>query len=154
AVQPPHAAIHLETEVRHSLAGRLAEQVDQLAVNVVRQLRERAGMPVRSDPLDVERRELPLNLATDRKVERRGLLGSASAEDRPRLARVMVAVVAEEHDAPAQFRLEAPRRLDLRDQEAPREEATGLLAKGDDRLRAHALPATSATAREPRTAWS
>src|SRR5262245_27224960 len=154
AVEPPHPAIHLETEVRHRLHRRLPEQVDQLAVHVVGQLQKGARMPVRGNSLGVERRELPLNLAADREVERRRPTASAEPEDRARLARVMVAVVAEEHDAPAQFRLEAPRRLDLRDQEAPREEATGLLAERDDRPRAHALPATSATARGPRAAWS
>src|SRR5262249_46189306 len=154
AVQPSHPAVHLEAEVRYRLGRRLPKQVDQVAIHVVGKLRERARVPLGGDPLQVKRRELSLNLAADREIERRRLLGSTSTEDRPRLARVMVAVVAEEHDAPAQFRLEAPCRLDLRDQEAPRKEATGLLAKSDDRLRAHALPATSATASGLRTAWS
>jgi hypothetical protein len=48
------------------------------------------------------------------------------------LARVVVAVVAEEDDLPAELRLEAPGGEDLGGEEAPREEPAGLLAEADE----------------------
>ena len=66
----------------------------------------------------------------------------------------MVAVVAEEDDAPAHLCLEPPRRPDLGHEEAPREEAARLLAEGDDGLRAHAARVTSRGVGGPSTASS
>ena len=73
---------------------------------------------------------------------------------RPRLARVVVAVVAEEDDLAADLRLQPPRGLDLGDEEAPREEAARLLAEADDGLVAHAARVTSRGVRGPSTACS
>src|SRR5438132_13013886 len=56
------------------------------------------------------------------------------AQDRACLARVVVAVVAEIHDAPADLRLQASRGADLGHEEPPREEPAGLLAERDDWL--------------------
>ena len=112
-------------------------------LHVVRELEQRPGLPVRGDALRVERRELPLELAGDREVQLRRLAGLAMAQDRPRLARIVVAVVAEEDDSPADLRLQPPGGLDLGDEEPPREKAAGLLAESDDRLRAHAARPTS-----------
>src|SRR5437867_10638930 len=55
------------------------------------------------------------------------------AQDRACLAWIVVAVVAEVHDAPADLRLQASRGPDLGHEEAPREESAGLLAERDDR---------------------
>src|SRR5438132_14279340 len=56
------------------------------------------------------------------------------AQDRACLARVVVAVVAEIDDAPANLRLQASRGADLGHEEPPREEPAGLLAERDDWL--------------------
>src|SRR5262249_7893397 len=96
-------------------------------------LPERFRVPIGGDALGVERRELALELAGDDEVEVRRLAGGAMAQDRARLARVVVAVVAEIHDAAADLGLQRPRGPDLGHEEAPREEAAGLLAERDDR---------------------
>src|SRR5437870_9260629 len=62
------------------------------------------------------------------------------AQGRACLARIVVAIMAEVYDPPAKLRLQASRGPDLGHEEPPREEAAGLLAERDDRLRAH--PAT------------
>src|SRR5947208_16959011 len=56
------------------------------------------------------------------------------AQGRACLARIVVAVVAEVYDPPADLRLQASRGPDLGHEEPPREEAAGLLAERDDRL--------------------
>src|SRR5262245_2234215 len=73
------------------------------------------------------------------------------AQDGPRLARIVIAVVAEEHDASAELFLEPPRREDLGGEEPPREEAARLLAERDDDV-AHAARPTWLGVRGPRTA--
>src|SRR5215475_13141831 len=105
-------------------------------VYVIRELPQGTGRPVGGDALDVERGELALELADHGKVQVRGLSRGAVAQNRARLARIVVAVVAEVHDAPADLRLQASRGPDLGHEEPPREEAAGLLAQRDDRLRA------------------
>src|SRR2546422_9775662 len=59
------------------------------------------------------------------------------AQGRACLARIVVAIMAEVHDAPADLRLQASRGPDLGHEEPPREEAAGLLAERDDRRSAH-----------------
>src|SRR5712691_4213264 len=154
AIEQAHAAVHLETEVGHRVRRGLAEEIDDGMVRVVRELRERPRMPIGRDALGVERRELALELAGDREVEMRGPTGRTMAQDGACLAWIVVAVVAEVHDAPADLRLQAPRGPDLGHEEPPREEAAGLLAERDDRLRAHPARPSSARARGGRTACS
>src|SRR5439155_12280096 len=151
AVEQAHPAVHLETEVAHRLRRRLAEEVDDGMVHVVRELPQRPGVPVGGDALGVERGELALEFADDGEVQVRGLAGRAVAQDRTCLARVVVAVMAEIYDAPADLRLQASRGADLGHEEPSREEPAGLLAERDDGLSTH--PAgPSACARGGRTA--
>src|SRR5437660_9351445 len=56
------------------------------------------------------------------------------AQGRACLARIVVAIMAEVYDPPADLRLQASRGPDLGHEEPPREEAAGLLAERDDRL--------------------
>src|SRR5207249_9873950 len=56
-------------------------------------------------------------------------------QDRACLARVVVAVVAEVDDSPADLCLQSSRRPDLRHQKSSRKEPARLLAEGDHRLR-------------------
>src|SRR5258705_2910466 len=154
AVEQAHAAVHGETEVGHRLRRGLAEQVDDGSVHVVRELGQRPGVPVGGDPLGVEGGELALELADHREVQVRGLARRAMAEDRARLAWIVVAVVAEEHDAPAELGLQASSGPDLGHEEPAWEEAAGLLAERDHRLRAHPARPSSARARGGGTAWS
>src|SRR5207302_4613895 len=121
-------------EVGHRLRRRLAEQIDDGMGHVVRELPQRPGVPVGGDALGVERGELALEFADDGEVQVRRLARRAMAQDRACLAWIVVAVVAEVHDAPADLRLQASRGADLGHEEPPREEAAGLLAERDDRL--------------------
>ena len=57
----------------------------------------------------------------------------AMAQDGSGFPRVMVAVVAEEDDLPAEFRLQAAGGADLGEEEAPREKPAGLLAEANHR---------------------
>src|SRR2546427_1387871 len=123
-------------------------------VHVVRELPQRPGVPAGGDALGVERGELALEFADDREVQVRGLARRAMAQDRACLARIMVAVVAEIHDAPADLRLQASRGPDLGHEEPTRKEPAGLLAEPDDRLRAHPARPSAAPARGGRTACS
>ena len=61
------------------------------------------------------------------------------AQDGLGFARVVVAVVAEEDDFAAEFRLQSPGRLDFGDQEPFREKPARLLAETDDRRGSHDL---------------
>jgi len=145
-IEPPKAAIHGQAKGRHRLGRRLPEQVDQPSIDIVGQLEQGPRLPVGRDALRVERGEFSLKLARDREVERGGRAGRAMTQDRSRLARVVVAVVTEVHDAPAHLLAQAPGGQHLGDQEAPREEPAGLLAKSNDRLDAHAARPGSAGA--------
>src|SRR5205814_4162830 len=149
-----HTAVHLETEVSDRLRRRLAEQVDDGMVHVVRELPQRPGVPVGGDALGVERGELALEFAEDGEVQVRGLARRPMTQDRACLARIVVAVVTEVHDAPADVRLQAACRPDLGHEESSWEEAAGLLAERDDRLRAHPARPSSARARGGRAACS
>src|SRR5258706_1072632 len=153
AVEQAHSAVHVETEVGHRLRRGLAEQVDDGSVHVVRELGQRPGVPVGGDPLGVEGGELALELADHREVQVRGLARRAMAQERARLAWIVVAVVAEVYDAPAELGLQASSGPDLGHEEPAREEAAGLLAERDHRLRAHPARPSSARARGGRTAW-
>lgn len=73
----------------------------------------------------------------EREVKPGRFLGLAMMQEGPGFARIMVAVVVEENDLAAEFRLEPPRRADFRHQEAAWEKAAGLLAEADDRGGAH-----------------
>src|SRR6266513_619792 len=123
-------------------------------VQVVRQSAQGLALPVSCNTLHEERRELPLKFCDDREVERLGFTGHAMAQDGARLARVVVAVMAKEHDAPTHLRLQPTRGLNLGNKKAPRKEPAGLLAKGNDRLDAHAPRFGSVEARDPRTVCS
>src|SRR6185312_5764370 len=92
------------------------------------------GVPVGGDTLGVEGRELALEFADDGEVQVGELTRRAMAQDRACLARIVVAVVAEIHDASADLRLQTSRGPDLGHEEPPREEAAGLLAERDDWL--------------------
>src|SRR5262249_19762443 len=109
---------------------------------------------VGGDALHVQRREFPLQLRRHREVEVRPLAGRAMADDRPGLARIVIAVVAEEHDAPAELGLEPAGSWGLGGQGAPREQAAGLLPERDDRLGGHRAVDSSSGARGPSIGWS
>ena len=109
-----------------------AECLDPAGVDVGAELVGGAGVPVGADPLEVQRRELPLDLVVEGEVELDRLARLAVAQGGAGLAEVVVAVVAEEDDLAADLRLEPPRRGDLGVEVAPREEAARLLAEADD----------------------
>ena len=106
----------------------------------------------RRDPLEVERRELALDLVLEGEVERAGLPGLAVPQRGLRLPRVVVAVVAEEDDLAAELGLEPAGREDLGRKEPPREEPARLLAEADDRARLMPWPAPR-PAPGPIAAW-
>ena len=91
------------------------------------------SLPAGGDALEEQRRELALDLVVEGEIEPDRLAGLAVAQDGLGLARIVVAVVAEEDDLAADLGLEPPGRLDLGDEEAPREKPAGLLAEADDR---------------------
>src|SRR5262249_5214779 len=153
-VEWPGAPVRGQAERRHRRRPDRPEGVDQIPLDVVRQLEQGPARPLRGDALGVEGRELPLDLVGDGEVEVGRLPGGAMAQDRAGLAGVVVAVVVEEHDAAADLRLQPPRRPDLGHEEAPREEPARLLAEGDHRLVAHAARLASLGVRGPTAAWS
>jgi hypothetical protein len=58
-------------------------------------------------------------------------------KDRFRLARIVIAVVIEKNDLPADFRLQAPGGKDFGGEKSLRKDPAGLLAETDDRRLAH-----------------
>ena len=73
-----------------------------------------------------------------RKIQRARLAGLAVAQGRLRLARIVVAVVAEIDDLAAELRLQPPRGDELRVKKPPWEKPARLLAETDDGGGAHA----------------
>src|ERR1041384_3437235 len=120
--------------------------------DVVRKLVQRFGVAAGGDALDVERGKLSLHLADDGEVQRGGLIRRAMAQDRASLTRIVIAVVEEIYDAPADLSLQAPCGPHLGHEKAPREEAAGLLTERDNRFRAHTARPSSARRRGGRTA--
>src|SRR5262249_56167450 len=104
----------LEAEGGDRLRRGLAEQVDGGMVQVVRELPQGPRVPPRVDALGVERGELALELARHREVQMRELAGGAMAEERARLARIVIAVMAEIDDTAPDLLLQPPPRPHLR----------------------------------------
>ena len=72
-------------------------------------------------------------------IESRQFAGFSMTQDGLGFTWIVVAVVVEEHDLAAEFRLEPPRSTDFRDQEAAREKAARLLAEADEGGGAHGV---------------
>ena len=87
--------------------------------------------------LRIQRREFPLELVLEGEIELRRLAGLAMAQDGLRFARVVVAVVIEEDDFAADFRLQPAGGQDFGEEKPLREEPARLLAETDDRRGAH-----------------
>ena len=100
--------------------------------DVIRQLERGFVLPAGGNLLEVLRRKFPLDPVFEGEVELGRLIGFAMAQDGLRLARVVVAVVAEINDFAADFRLQPPGRLDFGNQEPPREKPARLLAETND----------------------
>jgi hypothetical protein len=80
-----------------------------------------------------------LYLVIESEVQLNGFPGLAMVKRRARLARVMIAVVIEENNFPADLGLKPAGSLDLGDKVASRKEAARLLAKTDHGSGTHAL---------------
>src|SRR4029079_5749441 len=146
--------VHLKTKVRDRLRGCLPEDVNCFAVKVVWQPPQSLFLPFLRNALYVERRELSLKLCDNREVELFGFTGRATPQDGLCLARVVVAVMAKEHDASAHLRLQPALGSNLGNEKMSGEEPAGLLAKSNDRLDAHAARPGSAGAQGPKTVCS
>ncbi len=155
AVEQPHSPVHLQAEIGDAAGLDAAERLDPAGVDVGAELVRGAGLPVGADALEVQRRELALDLVLEREVELDRLARLAVAQGGAGLAEVVVAVVAEEDDLAADLRLEPPRRGDLGVEVAPGEEAARLLAEADDGGGSHGFVVASARdSPGPSAAWS
>ena len=115
----------------------------------------RAGVPVGQDPLQVERRELALDLVVEGEVELDRLARLAVTQRRAGLAEVVVAVVAEEDDLAADLRLEPPRRRDLGERKRRGKKPQGCWPKQMTGVAVMVVGTASARAgRVPSAAWS
>ena len=136
--------------------GRLdgAERLDPAGVDVGAELKGGARVPVGTDALEVQRRELALHLVVEGEIELDRLARLAVVQGGAGLAEVVVAVVAEVDDLAAELCLESPGRGDLGVEVAPGEEAARLLSEADDGVGGHGLVGTSARAAPgPSAAW-
>ena len=77
-----------------------------------------------------ERRVFALEFVLECEVERQRLAGFVVAQNRLRLAGIMIAVVEEKHDLAADLLLESPRRRDFRVQKSPRKKSAPPVMRG------------------------
>ena len=105
--------------------------------DVIWQLKQRLLVPAGRNAFEKLRREFSLQFVFKSKVEVRRLVGFAMAQDRFGFARIVIAVVAEENDLAADFRLQPPGRLDFGDEKAFREKPARLLAETNDGCGSH-----------------
>ena len=108
--------------------------IDQLWGNVVRQLARQLRLPFRQDALGIQRRKLLLNLVRELEIESILTSGVPFAQDRVRLAAIMIAVVKKENDLAANLFLQPARGRDLRIKKSFRKKSARLLSEADDRL--------------------
>src|SRR5690606_17630126 len=132
AVEQSHGLVHREAEVGDGRRLDLLESREPRLVDVGRKLTGHGLAPAVRDSFQVEWRVLPLKLVCEGEVQPLQLAGLAVPESGLRFARVVVAVVIEEHDLAAQFALQSPRSLELREKKSPREKAAWLLPKTND----------------------
>ena len=111
------------------------------AFDIIRQLQRRLVLPAGGNFFEMQRRKFALNSVFKSEVQLRRLVGFAVAENGPRFARIVVAVVKKENDFAADFRLQPPGRLDFGDEKPFREKPAWLLAKTNDRRVVHRIAA-------------
>ncbi len=136
--------------------GRLdgAERRYRLGLDVGAKLVRGSRVPVGTYALQVERRELALNLVIEREIELDRLACLAVVQRGARLSEVVVAVVAEVNNLAAELCLQPTGRGDLGVEEATGEKAARLLSEANDRVGNHGLAGTSARAASgPSAAW-
>ena len=133
-------------------AGLVRKASTQRAAHEGRQLAGGVVAPAGGHALQEERREFALQLVLEGEIEPARRAGLAVAQDGLRLARIVVAVVAEEDDLAAELRLQPPRGPDLGEEEPAGKEAARLLAETDDGAHDNAETG-AAVPRAPMTAW-
>src|SRR6185437_10375764 len=107
AVEQAEAAIHFEAEIGDVGRGSFFENVDERMLEVIGKLQDRFGLPIGGDLLEKQRGKFALQLVGESEIEHGGFVGRAMAQYGASLARVVVAVVIEEHDFTANFGLKA-----------------------------------------------
>ena len=133
AFEQSHAAIHLETEVARSQGGTRLERFNQRRRDVGTELAGGILTPTGRNALEVQRRKFPLQLVLKGEIHRERHIRLAMAQRSLGFPRIVVAVVAEEHDLTADLRLEFPCRDEFRIQKPPRKKTARLLTETDDR---------------------
>src|ERR1035437_569881 len=94
-------------------------------------------MPVLRNAFEIERREFSLEFVCEREIKPRRLAGLAMAQGGLRFSRIVVAIMIEEKDLAADFRMQSPGRLDFCKQEPPRKKSARLLTEANDGRRHH-----------------
>ncbi|HEX7568968.1 MAG TPA: hypothetical protein VF492_00545, partial [Verrucomicrobiae bacterium] len=132
AFEQTHTAIHLQTKIRDVGGGHSFEKINQGMFNIVRQLKLGLVLPIGGNALEMKRGKFPLDFVCERKIEHRWLIGLAMTQDGLGFARIVVAVVTEENNLAADFRLQPPRRLDFCNEKASRKKSAWLLSEAND----------------------
>ena len=105
-IEQAHLAIDLQTKVCDVCGGRLFEKLEQTMTDVIWQLTRGFLLPAVENSFEIERRKLALSTISKGKVMLRRFIGITMAQDGPRLARIVIAVVEEENNLTTDFPLQ------------------------------------------------
>ncbi len=132
AFEQTHRAVHAKTEFCDRIFFDLFKSLDQACIHVSRQLTFHLPLPFRQHALQVKRRVKPLQLVREIEIEIHFATAGPLIQGGDRLTRIVIAVVIEEYDLPADFALQSSRRLDFRKQKTLRKNSAGLLPETND----------------------
>ena len=105
-IEQAHLTIDLQTEVCDVRGGRYLEKFEQTMTDVIWQLTCGFLLPAVGNFFEIERRKFALNTIFKGEVKLRRLIGFAMAQDGPRFARIVIAVVEEENNLTTDFPLQ------------------------------------------------
>src|SRR5688572_13411082 len=134
SLEQAHALIHVAAEISGVGSGDGFEMLDEIRGDVVRQLPRQLRLPVRRNAFGKQRRELLLDLVLELEVQRFLLSRMPLAQFRRCFPRIVIAVVKEENDLPADLLLKPVRRGHLGVKKTLGEKTARLLTETDDRL--------------------
>ena len=123
AFEQTHLPIHLQAKIGDIASRRLFKCLDPSAVHIRRQLNRRLVPPFIENPLAIKRREFPLNFILKCEINFKRLTRLAMTQQRFSLSRVVITVMIEKDDLPADLRLQPASRLKFRKEKSPWEKS-------------------------------